>query len=653
MADDKLIVGLSADIKGLRDELNKANGLLNNFGKEAGKSINQTSNSFNSLGQTASKLGGILAGAFAVGSIASFGSKIVQTTAEFQRFEAVLSNTLGSNSAAQIAMQQINEFASATPFAVDELTNAFVKLANQGFQPTIEEMRSLGDLASSTGKSFNQLAEALLDAQVGEFERLKEFGIKARVEGDKVMFTFKGVETQVNKSSSAIKDYILSLGNAEGVTGAMAKISATLGGQLSNLGDNWTTLMKTFGDANTGVLSATIGKLNDLLGALNKIGTADNITLKLGIDQRGINFADNVPFAELQNLWGGITGGQSANMVLAESYQQLGEQIAKSKTKKELKDLIAVLTNTRNQLEQGSPQWVIYNQRIIDAAAALNQWTAAQKKEQAGKITPITDSIGALESKLKDLTEQYKNVKAGSAEFIRLGKEIDNVKAKLQAIQDAKVAPLIKFETPSLDAQLATADIDLSALQDAIKPISDFQAQTNMLNGSLKELAAIGGQAFTPIQMALDNTKLKSEEVNVSLGNIITVLGQGLTGAFEAAISGTESFGDAFAKMIKQLIARLLAAIAAAAALAVIISIASGGANLAATLKSLGISGGKTGFASLLNLTSGGLLGGSAGSRVASAVGTGTNQGNVSFEIRGDKLYGVLQNYQSRLDRLQ
>ena len=34
------------------------------------------------------------------------------------------------------------------------------------------------------GKSLNQMIEAVADATTGEFERLKEFGIKARTHGE-------------------------------------------------------------------------------------------------------------------------------------------------------------------------------------------------------------------------------------------------------------------------------------------------------------------------------------------------------------------------------------------------------------------------------------------------------------------------------------
>jgi len=67
-------------------------------------------------------------------------------------------------------------------------------------------MVKLGDLASSTGKSFDQLAEAVLDAQTGEFERLKEFGIKASANGDKVTFSFKEQKTTVENAKTRARE---------------------------------------------------------------------------------------------------------------------------------------------------------------------------------------------------------------------------------------------------------------------------------------------------------------------------------------------------------------------------------------------------------------------------------------------------------------
>src|SRR5690606_36201090 len=111
--------------------------------------------------------------------------------AQYQRMSAVLTS-LGSRSQAQQALRMLEQFAAKTPFQVDKLTESYVKLVNQGFRPTQDELRKLGDLSASVGKDFDQLTEAIIDAQTGEFERLKEFGIRAQKEGDIVIFTFKG-----------------------------------------------------------------------------------------------------------------------------------------------------------------------------------------------------------------------------------------------------------------------------------------------------------------------------------------------------------------------------------------------------------------------------------------------------------------------------
>lgn len=227
----------------------------------ADKKTDQTKAKVQGLSGAVGHLRGALAGV----SIAFLGREVVRTLADFERFEAVLTNTLGSNSAAKKAIDEITDFAAKTPFAVDKLTDSYVKLANQGFVPTRAEMGKLGDLAASTGKDFDQLTEAVIDGQVGEFERLKEFGIRAKKSGDNVAFTFKGVTKNVAFTEKAMRGYILSLGDVQGVSGSMAAISKTTGGQISNLGDAVTQLMLNLGTKLEPVISATISALDWLV----------------------------------------------------------------------------------------------------------------------------------------------------------------------------------------------------------------------------------------------------------------------------------------------------------------------------------------------------------------------------------------------------
>lgn len=210
-----------------------------------------------------------VAGAF---SIASVGGQIFEVTKKFEGYIQTLKNAYGSSTKAQGAFDKIQQFAAKTPYSVDELTAAFIKLKNRGFDPTTAEMTKMGDLAASQGKSFDQYVEALLDAQTGEYERLKEFGIKAKTSGDTVTLSFKGIEKQVKKTDQeAIRKAIISFGELQGVVGGMAGQATTLEGKISNMGDTWDSIMFNMGKNGKGFMSDMIDLANDLLSVFNDL----------------------------------------------------------------------------------------------------------------------------------------------------------------------------------------------------------------------------------------------------------------------------------------------------------------------------------------------------------------------------------------------
>lgn len=271
--------------------------------QKAGQETDKVHNKVNAVNSAMGMVGGIVAGI----GVVTLGQQIIQTLAKFEKFEAVLTTTLGSGSQAQAAMAQITEFAAKTPFEVDGLTDSFVRLANQGFVPTMAEMTKLGDVASSKGKDMTQLAEALIDAQVGEFERLKEFGIRASKNGDKVSFTFKGQTKTMKMTDAAVKDYILSLGDLQGVQGSMAGIAETTGGKLSNLSDQVTGLYLKLGTKLKPAISAVTDGLMVVVGWIGDF--ADWVT-------SGSTGA-NIFIGVLATLAGGFLAYQAIMTVLA------------------------------------------------------------------------------------------------------------------------------------------------------------------------------------------------------------------------------------------------------------------------------------------------------------------------------------------------
>jgi len=358
--------------------------------------LNESETKVKGFGDTTKKVSAMaVAGWAAVGATAGMlVREIFNVTASFQKYNAVLTNTLGSSGAAASSMAMIKEFAAKTPFSVDQLTSAFVKLANQGFTPTADQMRSLGDLASSTGKDFDMLAEAVIDASTGEFERLKEFGIKAKTEGDKVSFTFKGITTQVANTSESIRDYILSLGNAQGVSGAMAAISETLGGKLSNLGDSWDTLLVTLGDQTSGIFGGVISWMTSLISkATEVIKSARQLRAEMLMKNTGTAIG-----AAQENI---INKGNIAEVekkdLPAYYKNQLAAYIAISKAEeKRLTDLQAqyeLQTKGTKGVAQTQSYWNVIQNIIPDISAKIQE----QKNFQDQLTASVFTTIAALE----------------------------------------------------------------------------------------------------------------------------------------------------------------------------------------------------------------------------------------------------------------
>lgn len=532
---------------GTRDvkDLNKAAAALGREGAKGVTTLTTETKKYNTevkkatqetkkFDDSASNLATGIAAAFSVGAVGSFIGEVVETRAEFQKFEAVLTNTLGSKSLAQNALMMIQDVASKTPFSVQELTSSFVKLANQGFEPTAAQITKLGDLAASQGKSFDQLTEGIIDAQTGEFERLKEFGIKARKEGDNVKFTFKGVETQVKNNGAAINDYILSLGELEGVSGGMAAISDTLGGKISNLGDNFDAFFNNLGESSEGVFSGVLDSFNEFLGAAND---AQKIINQLSRNLKGtageLDFFDKLSGAEaallpLQNGLNNIVKfGQEAKKTsdFIPLYNKL-QQALRDVNKQYQMGVIDTETFNRQNLLIGNAVKTLSDQKNAlaekDKKSSEASKLQAQKdakeaydrakkkrdddKKEADKLRK--DTLKNFEHSLDDFDKQLEQEDKGLEDRNEKRKKYNEDKLKSDAEYDKKeleAAQKLNDEKnrPS-DEDIKNRELEQKVLYDSLDKLSD-----NILNLLSQQV----DRTLEANQKEIDSSKKKQEEL--------------------------------------------------------------------------------------------------------------------------------------------
>ena len=555
------------------------------------KGIKSATKELNTFEKTAKGIGTSLAAGIGAISFGLIAKQVIDVTANFQRFEAVLTNTLGSGSKAQAALGLIKDFASKTPFSVEQLTSSFVKLANQGFVPTRDELRKLGDLASSTGKEFDQLAEAIIDAQTGEFERLKEFGIRAKKQGDQVQFTFKGVQTQVKFTSEEIQNYVLSLGDLEGVSGSMAAISQTLGGRISNLGDAFDNLLLSLGKLTGGPLNAAIIGLTKLINVMTDFSGGQS-------DSAGT----------LDTMIRALNSGNLSGETYAEALRQTEKQAASLGVQLiKLTDDVSGLTKV-----------------IIDPRTKINIAPPEVVQPQITTIKSLTDEIKNLNLEFettdvndkKQLVNIQREIAARNAQIAKI-RELTLEKQKLSAFGQKEQARADKGEliptkidegfTRTLDKQVGIEELFPTVLPapDVSLLMNNLQMATSAVIGLKDAYGEVGGQAIT----TADQQILAAEQIAEAeerkgqmfqqVGSIVgDTVGQVLSGQ-QTVLQGIKTLT---AKLLPILLSQALGGVIAGAAKTtapppVILAMAAAGiAGIAAMFsKATGHSGGRGG----------------------------------------------------------
>ena len=235
-----------------------------------------------------------LAAAFSVGAL---GSNLIRTNKEFQSLKASLITFTGSIEAADRQFKILTDFAKTTPFALQDVVNAFNVLVSRGIKPSEDQLRSFADVSGGVGKSFTQFAEAVADAAVGEFERLKEFGIRATKQNDEVSLSFDDLTLTVENDSASITAALKEIADAKFAGGA-ARQAATLGGAFTNLSDSTQDFLFQIGEAGLSKeIARVVRRITEFTNGNNKLARNISTVLVRAIRtfERSIQFViDNV-----------------------------------------------------------------------------------------------------------------------------------------------------------------------------------------------------------------------------------------------------------------------------------------------------------------------------------------------------------------------
>lgn len=184
------------------------------------------------------KTGAKFVGGAALGGLA-VGAKVGLTeAANMEQYRNTLEVVMKDTKKAGKTFQWAVKFANKTPFDTGEVVEATTKLTSYGLKAQ-SVLPKVGDMASAMGKPMDQAVEAIADAQTGELERLKEFGITKQQIVDHANKIMRGKEI-VNQKGQITdqKNFNKALFSLmeERYSGGMAKQAKSFKGLMSTIG---------------------------------------------------------------------------------------------------------------------------------------------------------------------------------------------------------------------------------------------------------------------------------------------------------------------------------------------------------------------------------------------------------------------------------
>ena len=225
----KPLVGTKKEVEKLTKQMKLGQNQINKWGR----SIN---NAFTGAVKKATKFTATMA---AVGTGLGF-----KEAFSLETYKAQLETATGSTEKAANLMKNAIVMANKTPFEPAEMVKATAMLEAMGMDSK-KWLTYAGNMAGATGKDIMQATESIIDAQAGEWERMKEFGIKG----------VKDMDTLVQVMDKRF-------------AGGMEKLAKTTGGI-------WSTV--------TGVVKNSLGKIIGIMddGSVRQGSALDKVKTKL------------------------------------------------------------------------------------------------------------------------------------------------------------------------------------------------------------------------------------------------------------------------------------------------------------------------------------------------------------------------------------
>ena len=415
-------VSFTGDTSDLTKQLNAVISTLNNMEKTTQKSGDDMDAMFKRLASTA-------ATAFAGFSVKEFVKSVVDARGQMQQLEVAFETMLGSKSKMQKLMDELTQTALVTPFEFDDVANGAKQLLAYGTaaEDVNQTIKTLGDVAAGVGAPIGdivylygtlQTQGRMYTQDLNQFtgrgipmiaELAKQFGV---TEGE-----VKGLVEAGKVGFPEVQRVMASLTSEGGqFFNLMENQSKTISGQISNLQDNFASILNEIGKQAEGLITDVIGGAASALEHYKEIGSI----LAALATTYGVTKAAAVAYNVVQKAAAGqgiIIGIQNQIKALVGlTAAQNAQTVAVEKGR---------LAQIKANMAANANPYILLATAIVGACAAIYQYVKAN--DVAGKTqSAFTEQSAEAEASAHALFNTLRECKEGSAEYNAALKELND-----------------------------------------------------------------------------------------------------------------------------------------------------------------------------------------------------------------------------------
>lgn len=486
-----------------------------------------TSDRLDNLSKSAKVAGAAVTGLAAVVAAVAYkaAQELVESQRQLDKMSASLKTLTGSTQGAKQALSILQDFARDTPYGLEQAVEGFRKLVALGLTPSEEALRSYGNTASAMGKDLNQMIEAVADASTFEFERLKEFGIKAKQNQKDIEFTFQGTTTVVKKNADDIEQYLLNIGNVN-FAGAMADQANTLNGAIASAEDSWSQLKMTLATSlDVGSLAEPLRYIGDLIQEINsQVASGEFVAeMKMWGDMASdVGGAIEASFdAAFGTVADALNALNSAWTYTSESITGSGEETA-STIAESAADALDFIAQEFTAMERFFEDMVKGAQdagRLVKAALAPGE-SVAEAKNLNFQLALAMDTQRAVTDLTRKSFREQVEAQEDLIALKRAAYDIDKEAAKAEGLGKFKVSGKDNGSVGDSADNAAKKSVD--AFERQKKAAEDFYYQSIHLNDDVfQKIQANQEEQLTKLQEFYSNCLLSDQQYETAKTQIM------------------------------------------------------------------------------------------------------------------------------------